>query len=32
MDYIYDIWGDGKLEYDGYFRICIDLFSGNTPK
>lgn len=28
MDYIYDIWGDGKLEYDGYFRICIDRFIG----
>lgn len=28
MDYIYDIWGDGKLEYDRYFRICIDRFIG----
>lgn len=26
MDYIYDIWGDGNLEYDGYFKIRIDRF------
>lgn len=26
MDYLFDVWGDGKLEYDGYFKIRIDRF------
>lgn len=28
MDYLFDVWGDGKLEYDGYFKIRIDRFMG----